>query len=103
MTIYIVTRHCASREWILNNLPHSTDETIVQSHLDPNVIQQGDVVVGVLPLHIIAQIYDKGGTFYAFDIVIDKNLRGKELSKKDLVQCQPTLTKYTVIQEKIYE
>lgn len=99
MTTYIITRHMGSVQWIKNNLPNPQDKTIVQPHLDPNIIHPGDMVIGVLPLHIIADIGTKGADFYSLDITCPPELRGRELDLQTLEDLHPKLTKYRVTKE----
>ncbi len=96
MTTYIITRHTASRNWILNNLPDTNDTPEIISHLDPQVIQSGDTVIGVLPLQIIAEITRKGANFYSFEINVPADLRGIELTEEHLKALSPKLIQYEV-------
>lgn len=99
MTTYIITRHTASVQWIKKNLPNPQDETIVQPHLNPDIIQKKDTVIGVLPLHIIADIITKGANFYSLNIDCPPELRGRELDLQTLESLHPKLTKYSVAKE----
>lgn len=99
MTTYIITRHTASIQWIKNNLPNAQDTIVIQSHLNPDSIQKKDTVIGVLPLHIIADITARGADFYSLDITCPPELRGKELNLQTLENLHPKLTKYKVKKE----
>lgn len=86
--IWIVTRHKDTVRWVIalqqlpeekvNVIPHLTDE-----HLE--MIQRGDEVYGVLPLHLIQRVLMKGAEYYAVILPqIPEERRGKELSVEEI-------------------
>lgn len=79
--IYIVTRHDATIEWIksivkerVRVVPHLDDDCILQ-------MKQGDIVYGILPIHLIKRLLRKGITYYHVVLPnIPFKCRGKELT-----------------------
>lgn len=93
MTTWLVTRHQGAIDWVkAHNV--SYDEHI--PHLDPERIQQGDTVIGVLPLRDIAILNAKGARFFALDIDVNFSQRGKELTITDLENAGCHLQEYQV-------
>lgn len=95
MTTYIVSRHDATTQWILNNLPHGTTTAVHMKHFELQQVQKGDIVIGVLPIHIIAQITAIGAIFYSFEINTPFHLRGVELTLQQVENLSPKLVQYT--------
>lgn len=75
--IYFVTRHPGAVEWARKK-GIEVDEQI--SHLDTSIIQDGDIVIGTLPIHLAAEICEKGGSYYHLSINVPPEYRGKELT-----------------------
>ena len=95
MTTYFVSRHPGACEWAAGE-GVVVDTMIV--HLDPSVIQPGDVVIGTLPVHLAAQICQRGGRFLHLSVDAPPEWRGRELSAADLRQCRARLEEYQVAQ-----
>lgn len=84
----IVTRHEALVAWLKQNgitgkvTPHATVENVAGNH-----------VIGVLPLHLAA----KAAVVTTVSLDVPENLRGKELSLKEIEACGPCLETFTVL------
>lgn len=99
MSVYFVTRHPATERWARfagrkGRLPFSIDTFI--AHIDTATLAPGDVVMGTLPIHVIAQVVQRGAEFWALDIDVPESLRGKEMSATELAACKARLTRYEV-------
>lgn len=93
MTTWLVTRHQGAIDWVkAQNI--SFDELV--PHLDTEKVQQGDTVIGVLPLKDIATLNAKGARFFALDIEVRFSQRGKELTATDLENSGCHLQEYQV-------
>ena len=86
-TVYIVTRHHGAVEW----LSRRGFVGKPMAHLDTNIPQPGDVVVGVLPPNLIAELNGRGIGFYNLGIRLPDSLRGQELSADQMEGLSPTL------------
>ncbi len=54
-------------------------------HLDVDLIQKDDIVIGTLPVHMAAEVCEKGAKFYFLSINMNFEQRGKELTVEDLI------------------
>ncbi len=95
MTTYFVSRHPGAREWAAGE---GVAVDVVIAHLDPTVIQPGDVVIGTLPVHLAAQVCRRGGRYLHLSLDLPADWRGWELSAADLRQCRARLEEYQVAQ-----
>lgn len=93
MTTYFVSRHPGAQEWAAGE--GITVDTVI-AHLDPEVIQPGDVVIGTLPVHLAAQVCQHGGRFLHLSVDVPPEWRGRELTAADLRQCGARLEEYRV-------
>jgi len=94
MKIILVSRHPASVKWIAQKGLRADK---VLSHLDDAVLQSlqlGDIVVGNLPIQLVAHINQLGARYYHFELNLPPNLRGAELTLEQLAQCHAKLTEY---------
>lgn len=99
MTTYFVSRHDEAVLWTqimsrLGKLPFVIDRYIAD--LDPAMLRRGDVVIGTLPLHLIAQLDERGIAFRALDLNIPAEWRGQELTPTQMAKCGARLTRYQV-------
>lgn len=96
--IFIVTRHSGSVP-VISDMLSLDSEPVVKSHWtaeDTDSLQPGDVVVGIMPIHIVAQICAKGGRFFNFTLNLPPELRGKELSREQIEDLNPQLQEFFV-------
>jgi CRISPR-associated protein Csx16 len=92
MTTYFVTRHAGAIEWSRRR----GIAAIIVEHLDPQLIQPGDLVLGSLPTHIVAALNVKGVRFKHLAYDTPPDLRGKELTADDLERLGAKLVEYRV-------
>lgn len=58
MTTYLISHHPGAIEWAARqHMP--VDQRM--AHLDPAIVQAGDVVIGSLPVNLAAQVRARGG------------------------------------------
>jgi len=73
----IVTRHKGAIQW----LKQRGFKGDILSHLDPAKIQDGEVIVGVLPITLVKRLLDKQCTVYVLQLPnVPRKLRGQELT-----------------------
>lgn len=89
-----VSRHPATIEWAkMKGL--SIDAWV--EHLDESVLlNDGDHLIGTLPINIVEALNAKGVTYSHFSLNLKREFRGKELTMDELLSCQPRLDGYTV-------
>lgn len=93
MTTWLVTRHKGAIEWI------ARQKLIIEryvKHLDPIDIQSGDVVIGILPVNIAAEVCMRGARYINISLNMPPEARGRELSADELVLYQARLEEYSV-------
>jgi len=91
--IYFVSRHLGAVAWAAEE-GFAVDKQL--SHLDPTIIQDGDVVIGSLPVHLAAQVCNKGGRYLHLSMEIPPELRGAELTVERMRACHARLESYDV-------
>lgn len=91
MTNYFISRHAGAIEWAKQQGLH-IDKQI--THLEPDNIQAGDVVIGTLPVNLIAKINNKGGRYFHLSMDLPADARGKELTADDMSRYKARLEEY---------
>lgn len=92
--IYFVSRHQGAIEWIKQQPQWQIDHFI--PHLNIDMIQKGDVVLGTLPLHIAAEVCAKGAVFYFLQVPQTLDNRGHEYSAVEMDQMGCSLRRFIV-------
>lgn len=90
MANYFVTRHAGAREWAQRR---GIDANTV-IHLDPAVIQPGDVVLGSLPIQLVAEVNRRGGRYLHLELDLPVHARGRDLSADDMDAFGAKLVEY---------
>ncbi|ERF77488.1 CRISPR-associated protein Csx16 [Gallibacterium anatis] len=94
MTTWFISRHPGAIEWAKQQ-QLKIDRW--ESHLDNlNEINEGDIVMGTLPIHIAAEVCKKGAKFYFLSIDLPINFRGKELDREQMLNLESSLIQYYV-------
>lgn len=94
MTTYFVTRHAGALQWA------NANQVAFDAHLshldDLSFLQQGDVVIGTLPINIVYQINQLGVRYVHLALQIPPSLRGVELDADELNAYKATLEEFEV-------
>jgi len=96
MTTYFVSRHVGAMDWAMREGIH-VDQQV--THLNPDVIQQGDLVIGTLPVNLIADINERGAKYWHLSLNLPAARRGKELSAAEMQAYGARLEAFHVIRE----
>jgi len=91
---WLVSRHQGTLEWF-GEQGIAVDETL--THLEPEVPQPGDTVIGNLPIQMVAQLSDRGIHYCHLSLTVPPEWRGRELSSAEIEACQPALEYFRVI------
>ena len=76
MTTYAVTRHAGAKLWLSAHF--KIDQYL--DHLSLDVLRKGDVVVGMLPVHTVAQLGEMSVRYLHLAMETPEHLRGTELT-----------------------
>ena len=57
MTTWFISRHPGAIEWVKQQ---NIQINRFESHLDTSLVQANDVVIGTLPIHLAAEVCQKG-------------------------------------------
>ena len=93
MTDYFVTRHAGASEWATRNGFNSVE---VVAHFDPAVVNEGDKVIGTLPVHLAADVCGKGGQYYHLVLNLPADARGREISADDMESYGATVEQFII-------
>lgn len=93
MTTLFVSRHPGALQWAAEE-GVAVDGLV--THLDPACIAPGDIVIGTLPIHLAAQVCERGGRYLHLSLELPPQWRGRELSAAELRGCGARLEEYTV-------
>lgn len=94
MAIYFVSRHAGAIEWIKQQTQWHIDEFV--PHLDTAKLQAGDVVLGTLPLHLAAEVCERGAKFYFLMMPQEFAKRGSEYTASDMSDAGAALQRFEV-------
>ncbi|HOW77509.1 MAG TPA: CRISPR-associated protein Csx16 [Candidatus Competibacteraceae bacterium] len=96
MTIYFISRHPGAHEWAAGE-GIAVDQVL--THFDPECVEPDDVVLGTLPIHLVARVCARGGRYLHLSLEVPPEWRGRELSASDLRACGARLEAYRVMAE----
>lgn len=91
MSTWLVTRHAGAADWLIQQ-GFKTDQLV--THLDISKVATGDVVIGTLPVNSIAELHTKGARYFHLSLTVPPEMRGKELSAKQMKSFGATLAEY---------
>lgn len=92
MSCWFVSRHSGAQEWAAT----IGIEARVVRHLDIDDIQAGDIVLGTLPVHLAAEVCQRGARYIHLTLDLTEDLRGQELTAEQLIRCNARLVEYRV-------
>jgi len=93
MTTWFITRHHGATEWAKQQ-GLNIDRQL--SHLDLDDIEKGDLVIGILPVNLIAELNQKNARYLHLVLPLPKSLRGQEISAAMMTQLGARLEEYQV-------
>lgn len=93
MTVYFVTRHPGAIEWAARR-GLAVDSQL--THLDTAQIERGDTVIGILPVHLAADVCERSAHYLNLSIDLPAQARGRELSADELERYGARLEAYIV-------
>ncbi|MFK0571210.1 CRISPR-associated protein Csx16 [Endozoicomonas sp.] len=93
MTVFFITRHPGALDW-LNRQEFPVD--IILSHLDLSVIKHGDVVIGLLPVHLAAAVCSSGADYWHISMELPYEARGKELTADEMDTYDARLERFII-------
>ena len=83
MKTWFVTRHDGAVKWAAKSGIKTGDKGVVKN-LEVEKVSAGDKVVGNLPVHLVAQIIEKGGEYFHLSMELEEQARGKELTAEEM-------------------
>lgn len=95
MAIYFVSRHSGARDWAL----HQGLQATWLEHLDADLVQPGDVVMGTLPVHLAAEVCARQAHYWHLELSLPRQARGRELQVDELQRLSARLVRYRVVRE----
>ena len=93
MTSIFVSRHAGTVAWAKK---HGIKADLWVDHLDTAIVRSGDTVIGTISMAAAAEICLKGAVFFAFDIPLKPEQRGRELSLEEISEMPCRLQQYRV-------
>lgn len=94
MNTLIVTRHPGA----INFLQRKGFSGDVVDHFEPSMAQSGMTVIGVLPVHLIAQVLESGCRYIQIILPqLPPEMRGKELTPSEMEEYGGKLVEVTNI------
>lgn len=93
-TIWLVTRHPGALEWLLGQVDLRHTGFTEVAHLDAETVQPEDLVVGTLPVHLIATLCERGARYLHITFDMPESRRGQELSAADLALLNARLVEF---------
>ena len=93
MTTHFVTRHPGAVEWARRQ-GLAVDRQV--DHLELTELEEGDTVIGILPVHLVAAVCERGGRYLHLSLDLPPELRGRELSADDMEKTGARLEAYHV-------
>ena len=94
MTTWFISRHQGAIDWIKQQPEWHIDRFV--THLDPQEIRAGDIVLGTLPIHIAADICARGAAFYFLQLPQEAEKRGSEYTAQQMADMGCTLRRYHI-------
>jgi len=81
MKVYIVSRHPGTIEYLKRFYP---DAEVINHLKSPDDIPSGSLVIGNLPLTVVARLKERGVRYVQVNLEVPPELRGKELDVNEL-------------------
>lgn len=97
MGTLVVTRHKGAIEW-LKCKGHIREGDTILEEFKPEMVSEGDTVIGVLPLALAVQALERGARVYLLQLPqVPRELRGKELSVEEMDEYGTALCRFGLV------
>lgn len=93
MTTFFITRHPGAIEWATRQ-GLKVDKHL--PHLDPAEVQPGDIVIGILPVNLAAEVCERGARYFNLSLDLPLEARGRELTVAELQKYGARIEEYTI-------
>ena len=93
MSVWLVSRHPGALEW-LSQRGVLVDCIIPHIHVEQ--VCAGDLVIGTLPVHLAAEVCQRGGSYFHLALSVPQEWRGRELTLAQMEQCGAELLPFTI-------
>ncbi len=90
---YLVSRHLGAMEWCKRR---NIDIDKIVTHLNPDIIQAGDVGIGTLPIPLVAIVNARQARYLHLSLSLTDDLRCVELDANTMEKLGATLQEFTV-------
>ena len=90
MTTYFVTRHAGALDWAARR----NIAAVAVAHLDMSAVAAGDVVLGTLPVNLIADVNGRGARYFHLAMELPLAARGVDLTADDMDRYGAQLIEY---------
>lgn len=94
MTIYFISRHSGAVDWARQQ---GLQPDQVLAHLEPALVQPGDLVLGTLPVNLAAEVCARGGRYFNLSLNLRAEQRGKELNLTELLAADARLEEFVIL------
>ena len=94
MKQYFVSRHAGAHEWAAR----IGFEVEVVTHFESSAVESGDVVIGTLPIHLAAEVCERGGKYFHLILDLTAADRGQELSADRMEELGARIVEYRVLE-----
>jgi CRISPR-associated protein Csx16 len=81
MTTWFISRHPGAIEWAQHQ-GFDVDNWV--PHLEPQLVQAGDTVIGILPVNLAADVCQRGAKYLNLTLDMPAHMRGRELTFDEL-------------------
>lgn len=89
---YFISRHSGAVAWAESQGFH-VDQCL--THFDVTLVQSGDMILGTLPVNLIAEVNKRGGRYFHLTLELPAEARGKELTAEDMRAFGARLEEFT--------
>jgi CRISPR-associated protein Csx16 len=89
---YFVSRHIGAHEWAARK----GFNVQVVTHFDTEIVQDGDTIIGTLPIHLAARVCERGGRYLHLILDLTADDRGKEISADRMSDLGARIEEYRV-------
>ena len=96
MTCWFVTRHPGAARWAVDSGIDVSDEHVVPE-IDFSRITVGDVIIGALPVHVVAEVNKRGARYLHLALDVPVSARGRELSAEQMRSYGSRLEEYRAL------